>query len=347
MQEQKHRDTREDRIVANGKRVPSERIVCETKDGGERVYYLVDENGVSIEREIRIIITETGEAVFIDVTEAYLNATERLEEIIQKVKDGYVWDDETADFPENIVFDIMYPNGKHSDIDMFIANEYGEVQQIAPLVYEVTISTAYKEQIALMSQSYAGSRFRPQQADTVKLRRDGLIDFLYTYNLYFSIQDLVRAALDAGMGINNPLRRIGEDLNTSYRMELRNKRRKLYAELVSAGMATSKWKSEQQAYAIIREVYPDAIYQYRADWLGFQSLDIFIPSLSVGIEYQGAQHYQTVSCFGGEKGLAERLALDKKKKAKCIKNGVKLIEWRYDEPLTLNTIQAKIKKDFQ
>lgn len=33
------------------------------------------------------------------------------------------------------------------------------------------------------------------------------------------------------------------------------------------------------------------IYQYRIDWLGRQSLDFYIPSLNMGIECQGKQHF--------------------------------------------------------
>lgn len=33
-------------------------------------------------------------------------------------------------------------------------------------------------------------------------------------------------------------------------------------------------------FQAVRANYPDALYQYRPDWLGRQSLDIFVPSLN-------------------------------------------------------------------
>lgn len=269
-------------------------------------------------------------------------AIKRLKLAIQRAESGIVWDTDVQGLPKYIKYDFMYPNGKNGDIDMYIASEYGDVLEVSPLVYEVVMFTDNREQIALMGESYFGPRYHKGYESGIKLRRLELLDFLNKYNLCFSMSVLVRSALDSGMKLNHPYRSTAESIKVLYRKELRERRRGIYSELASAGLATSKWKSEQQAYAIVKRVYSDAVYQYRADWLENQSLDIFIPSLSVGIEYQGAQHYRAVSHFGGEKGLEERLALDEKKKVKCAENGIKLIEWRYDEPLTLEEIQRKI-----
>ena len=64
-------------------------------------------------------------------------------------------------------------------------------------------------------------------------------------------------------------------------------------------------------------------------WLGKQSLDLFIPSLKMAIEYQGIQHYQSVAFFGGEDALAQRQKLDAQKRQLCEENNVRLIEWPY------------------
>lgn len=93
-------------------------------------------------------------------------------------------------------------------------------------------------------------------------------------------------------------------------------------------------------------MYPDAVYQYRAPWLGAQSLDIYIPSIATGIEYQGQQHYQAVEIFGGQKGLQHRIELDAKKKELCRQNEIKLIEIRYDEPINAKYLQERISKKF-
>jgi len=93
----------------------------------------------------------------------------------------------------------------------------------------------------------------------------GAADFLEKYNTYFSLSSLNHAAIDAGMCVTDPLRKQADSIRTNYMGKLRNNRRQIYAELVSHGLTTAKWKSEQQAYAIIKNLYPDAIYQYKAD----------------------------------------------------------------------------------
>lgn len=114
-------------------------------------------------------------------------------------------------------------------------------------------------------------------------------------------------------------------------------------ELEEKGILNAKWKSEYGAYLLIKEDYPDAKYQYRASWLDQQSLDIFIPSLNIGVEYQGKQHYEASSFFGGEDGLEERQRLDSEKKQRCDGAGVTLIEWKYDIPVTRENYNKSIK----
>ena len=63
-------------------------------------------------------------------------------------------------------------------------------------------------------------------------------------------------------------------------------------------------------------------------WLGRQHLDIWIPELKIGIEYQGTQHDKPVEFFGGQKAFDENLKRDARKRQLCKENGVKLIEVR-------------------
>lgn len=100
----------------------------------------------------------------------------------------------------------------------------------------------------------------------------------------------------------------------------------------------SQWKSEYRLYQYIKMFFADAIYQYRSDWLGSQSLDIYIPSIQFAIEYQGKQHYESLEYFGGDEALNEQKNRDKGKLEKCNKQGVKLLEWSYDEKLLFSSI---------
>ena len=49
------------------------------------------------------------------------------------------------------------------------------------------------------------------------------------------------------------------------------------------------------------------------------------------IEYQGSQHYQASSKFGGKKGLYQQQFNDNKKRRYCALNDIKLIEIPYYE----------------
>ena len=95
-------------------------------------------------------------------------------------------------------------------------------------------------------------------------------------------------------------------------------------------------------YLLLQEgLQPYTLYQYRPEWLGRQSLDLYIPSLKTAIEYQGIQHYMPIDFFGGEDALAARQELDRQKKQLCEANGVRLIEWPYScEPTDKNVRKA-------
>ncbi len=54
------------------------------------------------------------------------------------------------------------------------------------------------------------------------------------------------------------------------------------------------------------------------------------------IEYQGSQHYQASSKFGGKKGLYQQQFNDNKKRRFCALNGIKLIEIPYTEENFVN-----------
>jgi hypothetical protein len=87
----------------------------------------------------------------------------------------------------------------------------------------------------------------------------------------------------------------------------------------------------------------EIVRQARPPWLGGgQSLDIVIPSLEVAIEYQGEQHYLGLAHWGGEAGLAARRELDERKRDACWRAGIRLIEWRYDEPVSVEAVRVRL-----
>lgn len=106
-------------------------------------------------------------------------------------------------------------------------------------------------------------------------------------------------------------------------------------------MIRPKWEHELSLFHAVRRLFPDTLYQYRPEWLGRQSLDLYIPSLHTAIEYQGVQHYRSVDFFGGEEALTLRQELDQLKKQQCLENHVQLIEWPYTLDPTESNWQIK------
>ena len=66
--------------------------------------------------------------------------------------------------------------------------------------------------------------------------------------------------------------------------------------------------------------------QKRFEWLGYQSLDFYLPEYNIAIECQGEQHFKTHSgsFFTFEK-VEEIKKLDERKKQLCEENGIKLL----------------------
>lgn len=116
--------------------------------------------------------------------------------------------------------------------------------------------------------------------------------------------------------------------------EWKSTKEEIRHRLIVGGIINSKWKNEQSLYLLVQKVFPDALYQYRPKWLNPQSLDIYIPSFKLAIEYQGIQHYQPIDFFGGEEAFIRRVLLDQKKKQLCKDNCITLLTWDYNYDVT-------------
>lgn len=122
----------------------------------------------------------------------------------------------------------------------------------------------------------------------------------------------------------------------------------IYKEIVDSlkaeGAFSVRWVSEYTLYRLVKGFYESAVYQFKDAWLGRQSLDIYIPEINTGIEYQGIQHFQSVEFFGAEDNYERRLYLDAIKREKCMQHGVCLIEWLYITPINTNELRKALKK---
>ncbi len=101
----------------------------------------------------------------------------------------------------------------------------------------------------------------------------------------------------------------------------------LYRESIGMPRVGEGWISETELFYRIAKAFPQytVIHHGRPKWLGAQHLDIYIPEINVGIEYQGAQHYTAVEFFGGDDGLQKTLERDAKKRNRCDENRCTLI----------------------
>lgn len=110
---------------------------------------------------------------------------------------------------------------------------------------------------------------------------------------------------------------------------LKKEFQKTYNEM-SRKVILNPFKNELSLYKLINFYFPDAIYQFKIEWLNGMSLDIFIPSMNLAIEFQGEQHYESVEYFHKDKdSYSNQVSRDIKKQHLCQSKGVKLIEWPY------------------
>ncbi len=107
-----------------------------------------------------------------------------------------------------------------------------------------------------------------------------------------------------------------------------------------------KWISETQVFNLVKSILPEleVIQHARLQWLGMQSLDVYIPEYKVAIEYMGKQHYEPVKYFGGEENFQKTVLRDKQKAQLCKENGVQLFYIKYTEKIDIQAIIKLFKK---
>ena len=79
--------------------------------------------------------------------------------------------------------------------------------------------------------------------------------------------------------------------------------------------------AEQAVYFYVKQLYPDAINRFKADFLGKMELDIYIPSIKLAIEYDGEAWHKN-----------NTLNREKRKYERCSSQGIKLIRLREKLP---------------
>ena len=104
-----------------------------------------------------------------------------------------------------------------------------------------------------------------------------------------------------------------------------------------------QWVSETLLYQLIVQLYPnqEIIRNIRPKWLEGLELDIYLPQLNLAFEYQGQQHYKPIKAWGGDKAFKALKRRDARKKELCRQLGIRLIEFKYSEDLSLSTLKQK------
>ena len=87
----------------------------------------------------------------------------------------------------------------------------------------------------------------------------------------------------------------------------------------------------------------DIIRQYKADWLSNnKSIDFFIPKYNLGIEHQGAQHFNHIEFLGGEIKYNRTKELDCEKFNECYNNNVILLYFTYEKSINTDNFFTKV-----
>lgn len=106
------------------------------------------------------------------------------------------------------------------------------------------------------------------------------------------------------------------------------------------------WTNETLMFHLLKEMYPDEVVEHHAhpDWLEGLELDVYIPRLKLGFEYQGEQHFRPMEHWGGEDAYKRLVERDEKKAKLCKANGVRLLEIHYEQTVSKTLLQYLIEE---
>lgn len=104
--------------------------------------------------------------------------------------------------------------------------------------------------------------------------------------------------------------------------------------------------SELKMLDAIKEIFPDeeVLYCTRPKFLEGLEIDVFLPNLKLGFEYQGQQHFFPVEIFGGKEAFEQQIVRDELKKKICDAEGITLLYVNYDEKISSFLIKNKLRE---
>lgn len=121
--------------------------------------------------------------------------------------------------------------------------------------------------------------------------------------------------------------------------------------LAGKGCAKCVLKQQHILYDKLKLKFPNEtlVWEYTAEWLGRQRIDICFEKYCIAIEYDGIQHFTPITRFGGDAKYKQQILDDKKKDIKCQENNFTLFRVKYnysdlDFNVLCNQIQLKINE---
>ena len=224
------------------------------------------------------------------------------------------------------------------------------ISETGLLQFQIPIRREYEEVIALTYGSYYLTELvEPPKEEIGFSLIVGGIDYYAKYSPIFGLIKYISEQIDVRKKRDMYLKEVQIDYEYelgNLKIWIRDNLKSLRQQLMQVASVT-KWKNEFRLYLFFKTFFPDAVYQYRDDWLDYQSLDIYIPSKRVGIEYQGEQHYKASEFFGGEASFLAHRERDIQKRKKCRLNNVELIEWNYKDKVVYENVEIYILSLFQ
>lgn len=111
-----------------------------------------------------------------------------------------------------------------------------------------------------------------------------------------------------------------------------------------------KSKSQQRMFQLLGQIFPgeEIIYNFRSEEVRFSNsnrkmeIDVFLPGLKLGFEYQGEQHYMSIEYWGGEASLSAIRARDAEKISAFAESGITIIEVPYTWNRTRDGLESLI-----
>lgn len=108
-------------------------------------------------------------------------------------------------------------------------------------------------------------------------------------------------------------------------------------------------KGARELLAIVQEIFPHqrVELEYNVATRGGLFLDIYLPRLKVGFEYDGQQHFEYCEHFhGSRENFLRAKRRDAEKDELCEQQGITLIRVAYNEEMNKELVLRKLEEEW-